>query len=169
MTGRRGLTFDRLDEVMTDVDRLLEGHRTVGNWSLGQILHHLAVAVRLTGRRRSPPAGGSPIVAALRHSWTRAKYLPVRLVFFRRGRIPEGLEVPMPALDPPPGVDERAAARSLGEAIAALGRAEGPFPAHPLLGPLTRDEWAAFHRIHCAHHLRFAVPVPASTPTGVTP
>ena len=27
---------------MPEVDRLLQGHRTVGNWSLGQICNHLA-------------------------------------------------------------------------------------------------------------------------------
>ena len=39
--SRRALTFESLDRVMPDVDRLLEGHTTVGTWTLGQICNHL--------------------------------------------------------------------------------------------------------------------------------
>ena len=46
MAERRNLSFSRLDEVMPDVDRLLAGHRTVGNWSLGQICNHLAKGIQ---------------------------------------------------------------------------------------------------------------------------
>ena len=46
--ARRSLTFASLDEVMPDVDRLLRGHTTVGNWSLGQICGHLAQGVDRT-------------------------------------------------------------------------------------------------------------------------
>ena len=34
--GRRELSFNSLDEVMPDVERLLEGHSTVGHWSLAR-------------------------------------------------------------------------------------------------------------------------------------
>src|SRR3954471_11810312 len=44
--GRRTLRFDTLDDVMPDVERLLEGHATVGHWSLAQICRHLATAMR---------------------------------------------------------------------------------------------------------------------------
>src|SRR5918993_253783 len=44
--GRRTLRYESFDEVMTDVERLLEGHRTVGNWSLDRIYHHLAAVLR---------------------------------------------------------------------------------------------------------------------------
>ena len=42
MPERRTLEFARLDDVMPEVDRLLAGHTTVGNWSLGQICNHLS-------------------------------------------------------------------------------------------------------------------------------
>ena len=44
-TERRALSFTSLAEVMPEVDRLFQGHRTVGNWSLGQICNHLAGAL----------------------------------------------------------------------------------------------------------------------------
>ena len=48
MGERRVLDFARLDDVMPDVERLLAGHRTVGNWTLGQTLNHLKTAILLT-------------------------------------------------------------------------------------------------------------------------
>ena len=44
--GRRSLRYQSFGEVMSDVERLLEGHDTVGNWSLAQICRHLAVVMR---------------------------------------------------------------------------------------------------------------------------
>ena len=46
--GRRTLPYQSLDEVMPDVKWLLDGHTTVGNWSLGQICRHLATALRFS-------------------------------------------------------------------------------------------------------------------------
>jgi hypothetical protein len=48
MAERRELTFASLDDVMPDVERLLAGHVTVGRWTLGQILNHLATATHLS-------------------------------------------------------------------------------------------------------------------------
>ena len=45
MDGRRTLAFSSLDEVMPEVDRLLLGHKTIGNWSLAQICNHLSGAI----------------------------------------------------------------------------------------------------------------------------
>src|SRR4051812_14636462 len=46
--ARRTLTSASLDRVMPDVDRPLEGHTTVDNWSLGQICNHLTRAITCT-------------------------------------------------------------------------------------------------------------------------
>ena len=49
MPDRRPLSFDRLEDVPAEVDRLLTGgHRTVGRWTLAQICTHLAAAIRVT-------------------------------------------------------------------------------------------------------------------------
>jgi hypothetical protein len=154
MAGRRALNFDRLDQIMPEVDRLLAGHTRAGSWSLGQILHHLATAIRLTARadRASDAVPGLPP--------DRAQEV-ARKRFFAAGRLPEGVEVPHPSLVPPVEADERTEAGTLGRALRRLAARDGPFPPHPLLGPLTRGEWEAFHRIHCAHHLSFVVPTTA--------
>lgn len=146
MAGRRDLTFTGLDEVMPDVDRLLAGHVTIGRWSLGQILNHLATALRVT--LDAPVRASEP---------TREQRVAHRL-FFRAGKIPEGLEPPLRALIPPPDPDALTEADALRAVIERFQAAEGPFPSHPNLGPMTREEWARFHGMHCAHHLGFALP-----------
>ena len=46
--GRRPLRFESIDQVLAEVDRLVEAERAgqlkrLGNWTLGQVLGHLAV------------------------------------------------------------------------------------------------------------------------------
>ena len=149
MERRRELVFDRLDRVIPEVDRLLKGHTTSGAWSLGQILHHLATAIRLSLGSRAISEDG-PVDPAL----TRL-FEVRRRRFFKVGKFPEGAEVPHPLLIPPKGLDDQAEAESIRLALVEFESFEGSFGTHPYLGPLPREEWAAFHGIHCAHHLSF--------------
>jgi hypothetical protein len=144
LTGRRELTFASLDDVMPEVERLLDGHETVGRWSLGQILHHLTQTLRLTVEAVPDPAA-PPVPEVIRRR------------FFRMGRFPDGVEC-SPILVPGPNLDAPAEAEALREALARFAASNGPFPTHPRLGTLTKDEWDLLHRIHCAHHLGFARP-----------
>jgi hypothetical protein len=147
MTERRDLTFSSLDDVMPEVERLLAGHTTVGHWSLGQICNHLAAALRLT--LEVPPSSAEP---------TREQRVARRL-FFRSGRFPDGMEAPVRVLQPQPGLDAVKEAEALREAIGRFDAATGPFPAHPVLGPLSNEEWTRFHCLHCSHHLGFVRPL----------
>ena len=144
MAGRRELTFTRLEDVPADVEGLLAGHVTVGQWSLGQILNHLATGIRLTMEGRPAPA--EP---------TREQDV-ARRRFFRAGKFPEGVAAPFPILLPEPGLVSRTEADALAMVIDRFASAAGPFAAHPILGPLTKDEWTQFHCMHCVHHLSFA-------------
>jgi hypothetical protein len=146
--GRRRLAFRRLDEVMPDVERLLDGHRVVGRWSLGQICNHLAASFRYSVAGFPDP----PALWLLRATLGRL----ARRSMLRGGPIPEGM--PLPArYRPGPAPDTAAAAEGLRAAIASFGACEAP-AAHPLVGPMTVDEWAVYHCTHCAHHLSFVVP-----------
>ena len=162
MDGRRSIAFVGLDEIMPEVDRLLGGHVRSGRWSLGQILHHLATAIKLIADGDHPPPGPLDPEMARRFEVRRRR-------FFSTGRFPEGVEVPIPALEPPLDADERAEAESLRSVLRRFQEAGGPFPAHPVLGPLSKEEWAAFHRLHCAHHLGFVRPTSTRPePGGMT-
>src|SRR3954454_14325785 len=108
-TGRRSLTFASLDEVMLDVDRLLRGHTTVGNWSLGQICSHLAQALHFS-IDGFPPEAFAP--------WpirqTLCRFLLWRML--RTGRFVEGMPMPR-KYKPAPGTDARTEAESLRAAL----------------------------------------------------
>jgi Protein of unknown function (DUF1569) len=146
MPERRQLTFGSLDEVISDVDRLLSGHITLGRWSLGQMCYHLARPIRFSVEGPSISSEPTP------------EQEEARRRFFAAGRFPEGLEAPA-FLVPKPDLDDRLEADALREAIDLFVSTDGPFATHPILGPLTKDEWTRFHCMHCAHHLGFALPV----------
>ena len=145
--GRRTLSFNDFDEIMPDVERLLEGHSTVGTWSLAQICRHLAaVARRAVDMPASTPADPS--------QWVPREQ---KRQVFASGMIPEGLPGP-PDLMPESNLDEGEEAEGLRQAIAHFLDSPGPVIPHRLFGPLTRAEWHRLQLIHMAHHLSFAVP-----------
>jgi hypothetical protein len=147
-TARRTLTFSSLDRVMPDVDRLLEGHTTVGNWSLGQICNHLTRGFTCT-------VEGFPE----RAPWLVRKTVGPLILnrILTTGRFPRGIKLPREYV-PKPGVDARAEAEALRAALRLLASHPGPLAEHPLAGSIPRASWDRFHCIHCAHHLSFALP-----------
>lgn len=146
--ARRPLEFATLDRVMPEVDRLLLGHSTAGNWSLGQVCHHLAWA--LTGS-----VDGFPGQAPWLFRRTVGRVLLNRLL--KSGRMPEGVRIPEGG-DPRPGLDARAEAEALRAALRIFAGHTGPLPENPFLGPVTRAQAERIHCIHCAHHLSFVLP-----------
>jgi hypothetical protein len=148
--GRRPLQYESFDAVMPDIERLLEGHTTVGNWTLARICRHLAVVLR---RHVELPAS-TTFDAADRVSEDQKRQM------LESGVLPEGIVAP-PGVVPEATLDEREEAEGLRAAIAYYRASPGPVVAHRRLGPLTRDEWDRFELIHLAHHLSFAVPTAA--------
>ncbi|APW63717.1 DUF1569 domain-containing protein [Paludisphaera borealis] len=150
MPEHRTLNFDGLDGVMPEVERLLAAHETIGRWTLGQILYHLAVAVRLSmeGKPNAEPVDGRDPLRAHRR------------LFFRAGRFPENTHPPLAILIPPDSCDPNEQAEALREAIRRFENGDGPFASHPMLGAMSKTEWAKFHGLHCAHHLGFVVSRP---------
>jgi hypothetical protein len=153
MANRRELKFASLEDVMPEVERLLRGHKTVGNWSLGQICNHLAIPLRLPVHGYDGPMP----------PWLVRKVLaPVILRrILQTEKMREGASAP-DALQPKPGVDARQEADALRLAIAELLAYHGPVHPHPFFGKMSHDEWVRLSRIHCAHHLSFALPIEAA-------
>jgi uncharacterized protein DUF1569 len=148
-SDRRALSFERLDQVMPDVERLMQGYKTVGKWTLGQMCNHLGNTLRYSMEGFPGP----------KPPWlVRTLVAPM---FFRKimktGEMGEGVKVPEVFL-PKPGLDDRAEAEALRAAIALYLANDKPLADHPFFGPLTRDQWTRLHCIHCAHHLSFARP-----------
>ena len=146
MAGRRDLRLASFNEVMPEVAGLLDGHETVGNWTLGQILNHLAGALRM-----------SVDGIDFRAPWILRKTVApfARRHVFKTGRIRDGIKLPEAAL-PRPGLDARAEAEGLREALEYYAAATGPMADHPFFGPMSRADWDRLHLIHIAHHLSFA-------------
>jgi Protein of unknown function (DUF1569) len=153
--GRRTLRFGSFDEIMPDVERLLEGHATVGHWSLGQICRHLGSVMR---RVVDLPAS-TPHDPSLRVSEARKQEV------FKTGMLPEGLAAPAEMV-PQETLDARAEAEGLRRAIAHYQASPGPVIPHRLFGPLSKEEWDRLQLIHFSHHLSFAVPTSAG---GLSP
>lgn len=145
--GRRTLRFHSLDEVMTDVERLLQGHRTVGKWSLAQICRHLATVMRrVVDMPASTPRDPSQWV----HETRKREVL-------ESGLLPEDMPAPAEII-PGDVLGEREEAEGLRAAVAHYKVSNGPVIPHRIFGPLTKGEWDRLQCIHCAHHLSFAVP-----------
>ncbi|MDR3618084.1 MAG: DUF1569 domain-containing protein [Paludisphaera borealis] len=145
--GRRTIRYGSLDEVMPDVERLLEGHTTVGAWSLAQICRHLAtVARRVVDLPASTPSDPSQWVGE-----------DQKRQVLESGVIPEGLPGP-PEIMPVDTLGEGEEAEGLRQAIAHYRASAGPVIPHRLFGPLTKAEWDKLQLVHLAHHLSFAVP-----------
>jgi Protein of unknown function (DUF1569) len=88
--GRRALHYESLGEVMPNVDRLLEGHSTVGNWSLAQICRHLATVMRrVVDLPASTPHDASQWVGEKR-----------KRQFFESGLVPKGIPASPPPVAP---------------------------------------------------------------------
>jgi hypothetical protein len=149
MAARRALSFDSLDQVMPEVDRLLQGHETVGRWSLGQICNHLSKTLIWS-------VEGFPG----RAPWLLRKLVAPRVLrkVLKEGKLPEGAKVPDWVL-PRPGLDDRAEAEALRAAIRLYTGHTGPLEPHPFFERLDRAQADRLNCIHCAHHLSFARPV----------
>ncbi len=146
VTGRRELHFHSLDDVLVELDRL-EGRplKTLGNWSVGQILMHLASSMNaaLDGVQIKVP-------------W----YLRLLGPFFKgpllKGKMPPGFKLPKEAaavLLPSPA-SAKEGFHALRKAIARF-KEETPGVRHPFLGKLSPDEWTKIMCRHCELHLSF--------------
>lgn len=152
-TTHRRLNFENLDDAAAEIGRLQEyGYEQAGQWSLGQVCHHLAFVMRgsLDG---FPPEVKAPRL--LRFVVARTKPLWLNRPF------PKGIKLngALAALRPPApdAIDENAA---IEDAIACLARLQAEPQRHPspAAGKLTREEWDTLHRSHAAHHLGFLTP-----------
>lgn len=145
--GRRQLQFRSIDDVMPDVERLLEGHTTVGQWPLWEICAHLAATMR---RAVDTPADTTHDPALLLSPEVRAEV-------FENGKLPENLPRPQ-ALVITETIGQQEATERLRDAIAYYKASPGPQAPHRYFGTMTKDEWDRLQCVHCAHHLSFAVP-----------
>ncbi len=145
---RRRVQYADLDDLLADAERLVDLQApTTGNWSVGQILEHLALVMdKSIDGFETPPL-----------PWV------VRLVFrlFLKKKIlnrpmQPGLKLPKRAeqeivVD---SIDERKALAHLKQAVQRL-KTETDRKPSPILGRLSVDEWNRLHVRHAEMHMSF--------------
>lgn len=128
-----------------------------GKWNSALILEHLLLSY--TGTTRGllkTMQGGQPLCAKPTLRDRVLQLFVIKLGFFPSGR-------PAPKQTTPKGAIAAGAVQAFQDALvamdASLGDAEKRFGSrvkildHPVLGPLTVEEWRRFHRTHAMHHL----------------
>jgi hypothetical protein len=149
VTGRRAPRYESLDDVLRDAGRLAGTEvEMLGNWSLGQVFRHLAVAVvgSIDGFSFRLPRLSILVVRLFWKKRLLARGIPPGLGLSRRWESVRPEETPV------------AEGLALLRAALARFRAETKRSPHPAMGTLTPDEWHRFHLRHAELHLSFAVP-----------
>ena len=150
VTGRRVVAYESLDDVLMDAEKLVANPnvRMLGNWSLGQLLAHLAAAMHMSidGSDHRPP-------------WYIRLFGPFLKPIVLK-KMSAGFQLPKPIADqliPSQPVSPQEGFRLLQEAIKRF-RADNTRKPHTAFGKLTGAEWHQLHLRHSELHMSFAVP-----------
>jgi hypothetical protein len=130
-----------------------------GKWNSTQILEHLFLTYHHTNRGLEKCLqAGAPLTVrrASPREWVR------KVVVLKFGYFPEGRKSPERAVPRGMPLDEvaPAIAPEIQKMATGLDDCERRFGSrtkimdHPILGPLTAEEWRKFHWIHGRHHAR---------------
>lgn len=150
VTGRRQIRFEDLD-LMQDYATSVSSRpgKTLGNWSVAQILDHLANSMRA--------AYEGPEVRA---PWfVRLIIAPLIKPRFLSNGMPAGFALPkeMKHFMPDDDATTATALEKLRLWIDRLKK-EAPSRAHPAFGRLTHADWIRLHLRHGELHLSFIIP-----------
>ena len=149
VTDRRELRFESLDEVLADAERLAaaENVKLLGNWSLGQIFKHLAIALNSS-------IDGVPFKA----SWFMRRMAGMMKNKFLNKSMPAGFKMnakmashfsPSDSLTTDEGIE------ALRTAVKRMQEESQRVP-HVVFGKMTDEEWTKLHLRHAELHLSFA-------------
>jgi len=148
-SARRSVAYETLNDFVEDAERLAAGkYKTVGGWTFGQIMDHLATAI--TGSIDGFPFKGSWMARTFIAPFVKNSLLtkPMKPGF----KLPKSADSYLPPND-------ATTADSLAKVKAAVERlgAESPTVDHPFLGRLATEEWMALHIRHAELHMSFVV------------
>ena len=150
-TGRRELQFASYDELLADLERLSTTASTVGNWSLGQIYQHIAMAF-----------DASIDGVDMKFPWLMKK---IFLLFMKKDKLlhapmKPGWKIPKQGQAQFSPKADTSAEDGLAQLRAAIDRCKSDKSRaeHLAFGDLTCDEADQFNLRHAELHLSFAVP-----------
>lgn len=150
VVGRRALRFESLEDLKRDAEQVSSRPaKTLGNWSVSQIIDHLA---------RSIQAGfdGPEVRAPWYVRYVIAPMIKPRML--AKG-MPAGFNLPKKMSHFMPG-DDANIARSLQDLQKWADRLQVDCPrfGHPAFGKLSHADWIRLHLRHGELHLSFIVP-----------
>ncbi len=150
VTGRREVHYNSYDEQLADAERLAGMKvRTLGNWSFGQIMRHIALSIDCM-------IDGAPFGFPAPIQWVMRLLMKKKML---AGKMSPGFKLPKKAsqLLPEPATTEE----GLAEYRAAIERAktESRRAPHGGFGHLTKEEHDIFQLRHAEMHMSFVVPV----------
>ncbi|MDG2389362.1 MAG: DUF1569 domain-containing protein [Planctomycetaceae bacterium] len=147
---RRPVEYTSISAVLSDAEFLtVHPHRTVGSWSYGKILQHLADSYN-----RSIDGFGYKnafIIRIIAGNFMKKKFL--------REKMPAGFKLPKAQEEKLPSQET-----SIEESLANLKQAIARFECeearadHPAFGKLTSEEWIQLHLRHSELHMSFVKP-----------
>lgn len=150
VTGRREVRYQTVDDILADAEQLARGEVvTLGNWSFGQILEHIARVMRggIEGVPITVPWWIKPILRMMKGKILRD--LP-----------PAGYRLrpaARQALVPPADTTVERGLQLLREAMRRWKEDPTRQPS-PFLGKLTNEEWDLLQMRHAELHMSFVKP-----------
>jgi len=165
-----------LEQVRREVEQVTRGmsqadwrHAPPGKWSSAQILEHLLLSYTTTTKgvlksmRIGKPLAGKPTLRD-----RVSTFYVAGLGLFPYGHTAQEHTIPKDGtgLDPLRRFNDALVAMdaTLADAEKRFGR-RARLLEHPVLGPLTANEWRRFHRTHARHHLK-QIAVRGRQPSG---
>jgi len=150
VANRRKVSYQSYDDLLADAEEMAHGVvQTLGNWSLGQIFKHLAVA--LEGSIDGLPFQ-APFFVRMLSPFLKKRFLTKPL--------PAGFQITKsarPTMDPNATISTAESLDALRYAISRC-QSETDRASHPVLGKLSKDDWDRFNRRHAEMHMSFVVP-----------
>lgn len=144
--NRRTVRYATVSEFLNDAEKLAASEvRTLGNWSYGQILQHLAMSIN-----SSIDGAGFMLPAPAR--WLMSLMMKKR---FLSRPIPAGFKSVATFIPPETTVEDGLAA--LRAAVERQLRESNHAP-QPAFGRLSNAEWDDFNLRHAEMHMSFVVP-----------
>ncbi|MFO1043270.1 MAG: DUF1569 domain-containing protein [Planctomycetaceae bacterium] len=143
--GRRQVQYDSYEDLLADAEQLANSNvKTLGNWSFGQILLHVAQSTD-----SSLDGSGFALPAPVRWIFT----LLMKQKFLTKP-IPAGFKAPKRFQPQELSVEE-----SIVELRKAIARqyTEEQRAMHPAFGMISKEEWTQFNLRHAEMHMSFVV------------
>ncbi len=153
---RRDLVFSSMEEVETDMNRILDAEREgrlrqLGNWTPGQVFWHVGEIIRgsFEGIPFATPWFIKVLGAFLRKSILGGDK-PFKAGISLRG--------PAAVIIPSPDITSQQGADYLRAQLNRIKQGDKMTQRSPFLGPMTHEDWLILHRKHAALHFSFLRP-----------